>query len=157
MNDLVQPGNVHLKGPLCGSGACELAVCGCVDEDVDGVWDEEAFAVEMAAARCFLEMWPVRAASELNVDVHPPQAQVKIPLVQCAALRCFLRSVIEAKEAEHVLPQGISHWQTRSVVWVDGVDTGVGTAIWGCSVSVATADVRGLTGICGFWKCRAAG
>lgn len=58
MNDLVQPGKVHLNGPS--------------DESEVGAMLE----------RCFFEMWPVKAASEPKVAVQVFHAQVVVPLGQ---------------------------------------------------------------------------
>jgi hypothetical protein len=58
-------------------------------------------------------MCPVRAARVAKVAVQVVQRQVVVLGVVWAVLRCFLRSAVVAKEAEQVLPQGMSHWQMR--------------------------------------------
>jgi hypothetical protein len=98
MKDLVQPGKVHLKG----REAVVVVELGSAEVEASVLRRDE---------RCFLEICPVRAASEPNVAVQSFQAQVVVPFGQCVDLRCFLRSVIVAKVAEQVVPQGMSHWQ----------------------------------------------
>jgi hypothetical protein len=87
MNDLLQPGKVHLKGP-------------------EGEFD--------AGDRCFLEIWPVRAASVAKEALQSAHEHFVMPLVQCRALRCLRRSDKEAKDAPQVFPQGMIHWQTST-------------------------------------------
>ena len=84
---------------------------------------EDVLVEEGLGRRCFLEMWPVRAASEANDAVQLDQAQVVVPFVW-TDLRCFLRSVVLAKVAEQVEPQGMSHWQVRDGEVVASVDVG---------------------------------
>lgn len=128
MKLFVQPGNVHLKGPPSQVAALrpetvdtEVLADEVEDEFCSEEAEEEAAAAAAAAAasigaRCFLEICPVSAASEVNVaDSHPCQAHLVTPLTRWTALRCFLRSVAEANDAPHTVPHGMSHWHAREV------------------------------------------
>lgn len=85
MNDLEQPGKVHLKGPLSS----------------------------VPEAICFLETCPVKAASEANLASQPCHEQLNTALTTCTALRCLLRSAVVANEALHMVPHGMSQWHIR--------------------------------------------
>ena len=107
----MQPGNVHLKGPLS--------------------------SLALAAARCFFEMWPVSAASEPKLAVQSPHAHDLIPLTQWADFKCFFRSATEAKDAEQVVPHGINHWHIRELVGNCGLcDCIIGLANGGCGMKL---------------------
>jgi alkylation response protein AidB-like acyl-CoA dehydrogenase len=108
MKLLRQPGNEHLNGPP-SPPALAFAV---LDVPSAFVALDEGVAAEAASigARCFLEMWPVSAASEANVaESQDCQEHLVTPLTRWTAFRCFLRSVAEAKDAPHTVPQGMSH------------------------------------------------
>lgn len=63
------------------------------------------------SVKCFFEMWPVRAASDAKLAEQSIHEHSVVPLKQCAALMCFLRSALEANEAEHMFEHGMIHWQ----------------------------------------------
>lgn len=110
MNDFGQPGNVHLKGP-----SWWMCVCCWVEVLFDEVEVEEV--VVRRGARCFLEMCPVRAASEAkSAESQSCQLHLVTPLVRWRAFKCFLRSVPVAKLAPQTVPQGMIHWQAREVL-----------------------------------------
>ena len=69
------------------------------------------------AARCFLDMWPVSAASEAkSAAAQSCQWHLVTPLTRCTDFTCFLRSVPVAKEAPQTVPHGMSHLHDRDVL-----------------------------------------
>jgi len=118
MKDFVQPGNVHLKGPSSVAQGCSiLEPSGPITVVV------EFEAVEINGAKCFLDMCPVKAASEAKLALSQPcHPHLTTPLMRWTLFKCFLRSVAEAKLAPHTVPQGIIHWQAREVGGADTAD-----------------------------------
>lgn len=126
MNDLVQPGKVHLKRP---SLLLVVVTVGC---DVVVAWPSGPIIVVVvvvlvvevvSGARCFFEMCPVRAASEAKLALSQDcQLHLVTPLIRWIVFRCFLRSVVEAKLAPQTVPQGMIHWHAREVEGAEMAD-----------------------------------
>ena len=68
-------------------------------------------------ARCFLDICPVKAASDAKSgESQSCHWHFVTFLIKCTDLRCFFRSAPVAKEAPQTVPQGMIHWQDRDVL-----------------------------------------
>ena len=120
MKDFVQPGKVHLNAP------------------------ESSVPATLLGERCFFEMCPVNAASVAKEAVQLDQEHFVVPLGACTALRCLRRSEREAKVALQVVPQGMSHWQTRAE---EGLSEFGEFAVVDCCVVAGTDQLSGCCNV----------